>query len=53
VDLTQADPNFYDDGEEFQDVDVEGMWVDGLFVVIMPVVPNHVFWNACLPEIID
>jgi len=46
--LPNAYPQFNDDGDEFQNVNVETLWVNGWFMVVFVVVPAHVRLDPCL-----
>jgi hypothetical protein len=53
VQLTQSDPQFDDDGKKFQNVDVQTLWINIGFVIILAIVPAHFSKYTSSNQIID
>jgi hypothetical protein len=53
VKLPQAYPEFNENRNEFQNVDVESLWIHGRFMVVVGVLPTHVRRESRLEEVIS
>jgi hypothetical protein len=53
VKLAQTYPKFDENCNEFQHVDVERLWINGGFVVVVGIVPTHVRRESCREEVIS